>query len=124
MVMTSKSRLANWWEMETRPGNSWTHGAHQVAQTLMSLNFWVGLRTRAATFVAAMDSKTTGAPYIFSSTWINWALFSIHLVEQPNGLVTAVVTGFPASISSTALRASVACTVLVPAKRESSKRPM
>src|SRR3954465_9612333 len=106
------------------PGNSWMHGAHHVAQTLMSRIFLVSLRASAATLVASMDSSTTGAPYIFWFTCINWTLFSVHFVEQPNGLVTGVVTGFPASISTTALRASVVRTVLGSANRESSNWPL
>ena len=46
-----------------------------------------------------------------------------HFVEQPMTMVFGVVTGLPASSSTTALRVSCEVTVFGSSKRESSTRP-
>src|SRR5437764_154656 len=111
IVINSKSRLPNRREMETRLGNSATHGAHHVAQTLISRTLFVSFLTSAATVLASMVSRATGVLLHCSSIRATSDFFSSHFVEQPIGRVTSTGTGLPASIASRAFRASADFTV-------------
>src|SRR5262249_39712300 len=105
IVIKSKSRVDIRSEMETRPGNSATQGAHHVAQTLIIRTLPVGFLTRLATPAVSMVSRVTGLLLQVCLSW--WtSLCVIHLVEQPAGRVTSTGTGLPSVNAANALRAS------------------
>src|SRR5439155_15574471 len=87
------------------PGHSATHGAHQVAHTLIMRNLSVWFFVSAFTPSASIVSSVTGAfSHALASCWTSF--FPIHFVEQPIGRVTSTGTALPATIASTALRRS------------------
>src|SRR6185503_6638313 len=104
-------RRSNLRDVVTNSGNSLTHGTHQVAQTLKRRTLAVPPLRNAATPDASMGSRSTGVLFHFSVCSAMPACLVRHLVEQPWGLVTGTGTGRPASMASTALRASVDLTV-------------
>src|SRR5436189_3238577 len=106
MVTISKSRFPKRRDSATRAGNSFTQGAHHVAQTLINRSRLDVFFASAATPAASIVASSTGSAFHFSSAFAMSALLEFHLVEQPMTVVFATVTGLPASISTTALRAS------------------
>src|SRR5688572_1969891 len=124
MLMNSKLRMSNRRDVATSSGNSATHGAHQVAQTLNSRTFGVPPLRNAATPAASIGSMSTGVLSHFCIFSVIPVFLVIHLVEQPCGFVIGTGTGWPANNASTAFLASGDFTVASLAYWESSKRPL
>src|SRR5258708_2539296 len=103
IVISSKSRFPIRREMETRPGNSDTQGAHHVAHTLNNRSFSVLFATSEATPDASMGSMLTGVFSQRSISCVTVSFLESHLVEQPIGLVISTATALPAINASTAL---------------------
>src|ERR1700678_2107322 len=101
-VMRSKSRVSNRREIETKPGNSSTHGTHQVAHTLITRSLFVGLLARAAIPAASTGSIETGILAQASLPSATMFRLVIHLVEHPIGRVISTGTGRPARRASIA----------------------
>src|SRR5688572_11342017 len=124
MLMNSKLRMSNRRDVATSSGNSATHGAHQVAQTLNRRRFFLPPLRNAATPAASIRSMSTGVLSHFCIFSVMPVFFVIHLVEQPCGLVMGTGTGWPANNASTAFFASGDFTVDSASYGESSKRPL
>src|SRR5690606_2403236 len=94
-----------------RSGYSATQGAHQVAQTLMSLSLSDEFCTRSWMPAASSLVMETACFFQSSSTFLPHASFQPHFTEQPNALFIGSATGVPASTASTALRRASALAV-------------
>src|SRR4051812_23781138 len=117
IVTSSTGRMDNLQPTETKPGNSCTHGAHQVAQTFTIRYFSVSLRANFETASTSIFSSVTGVFSHFALNSFTIELFSIHFTEQPCGLVTSDGTAVPASKARIALGPSVVLTVAGSGKR-------
>src|SRR5437868_5271692 len=96
IVTSSTGRIESRQPTETSPGNSCTHGAHQVAHTFTMRYFLVSFRASFSTAGASIVSRVTGVFSHFALNSFTAAFFSIHFTEQPCGLVTSTGTGAPA----------------------------
>src|SRR6187200_2527158 len=86
--------------------NSATHGPHQVAQILMSLNLSELFFTSSFIPASSIISSETGSLAHSSFAFASQFSFSAHLMEQPNTFVVCTGTSLPASNASIALRVS------------------
>src|SRR6185437_409966 len=94
-------------------GNSVTQGPHQVAQTLIRSNLSEWFFSSSLIPDSPRVSRLTGSFAQFCFDFSIQSLFSAHLMEQPNTLVVATGTGFPANRASMAFRVSNSVGVLV-----------
>src|SRR6185312_225445 len=113
MLINSKSLLRYIRFMEMNSGNSVTQGPHQVTHTLISLSLSELFVSSSRMPASPMVSRLTGSFAQACFDLLIQSLFSAHLMEQPNTLVVATGTGFPASRASIAFRVSNSVGVLV-----------
>src|SRR5215204_7751752 len=106
-VTSSNGRFLYIRHVACRSGNSAVHGAHHVAQKLISRVLPLSAFLTSASRPAASTVVTvTGSLLMASYSALVSAVFSSHLIEQPTVGVFSTGTVPPASTASSASRAS------------------